>query len=224
MPIPLIAALRSATWPLAAVALLCTGVLPACSKNDELPADAMPDAPIEVRCWSGGGTPTAGASITMGTGGVEFEPLEPEQGLPLYQGGQGGAHFFVHARISGISPGDASGRTAPPTYTRFSIYAEDGTDMTLQPCDYPSDYIENSDGSWQMPYARIVRLASPYLTSIYGDRVRLQVEVQDVEGRYASDERWVMVTDPEANGNDAGPSSDAGAPDAAPDAGATASR
>lgn len=192
------------------VALLCTVALPACPKEQQPPP---PDAPPEVQCWSGGGTATPGASVALGTGQTAFVPIEAEQELPLYQGPQGGAHFFLHARIDGLSPGDISGRTAPPTYTRFSIHGEDGTDMSLQPCDYPYRYIDNGDGSFQVEYARLVRLGTPYLTSVYGQRVRLQVEVLDGQDRYATDERWVVVVDPLL--------ADAGVPDADPaDAGA----
>src|SRR6185503_14258842 len=61
------------------------------------------------------------ALVEIGTGpddGDSFEPIAAESDLPVHAGFQGGHHFFLHARIQGLSP------TKPQT--RFSVWNESG--------------------------------------------------------------------------------------------------
>lgn len=179
-------------------------MLPSCSDEQD-PNDPQPDA--RNFCWSGGGTPTPGASVELGTGPSEFEPLDNEQDLPLFPGTQGGAHFFLQAKIAGLSPGERSGAREVNPSTWFSIHLENGEDITGLDCEYPRAYVESDGGKYELPYGRAVQIDPAYLETIYGQRVRVMVEVMDAQGRYATDERWVIAVEPSAP-------IDAGIPDA----------
>jgi hypothetical protein len=180
---------------------------------DAQPPD--PNAPdARPLCYAGGGTPTPGAEVVLGAfaDGVGYTPLAEDDEMPVYAGPQGGHHFFVHARISGLSPGD---REQPPETnpaTWFTAYLEDGTDITQAPCVFPLAYELNADGEYQLPYPPILQIDSLQVPAIYNTRVRIKVEVMDGEGHYATDERWVIAVPQFAP--------DAGVPEPPPDAAA----
>ena len=205
--------------------LLAGAGAPACGGSDGSPNPGPPDARVtdpdapDARplCYSGGGTPTPGAEVELGAHREGFAVLDEDDDFELHQGTQGGFHFFGQARIRGLAAGD---REQPPESnpaTWFRAFTEDGTDITLRPCAYPVAYEMNQDGEYVLPYAPILQIENRVVPGIYGQRVRITVEVMDGEGRYARDERWVIAVP--AGKPDAGVP-DAGAPDAgAPDAG-----
>lgn len=211
---------------LAAVLSVLAGVsAPGCGDGgaspDASPVDGPdPNAPdARAACYAGGGTPTPGAEVDVGAFqyGVGYAPLQENQELDLYAGPQGGHHFFLHARIRGLSPGDQDQPRETQPATWFSIYREDGTDITGPECVYPLAYEMKENGDWVLPYSPLVTLAGGQVPAIYGKRVRIKVEVMDGEGRYATDEEWVVPVPYEDV--DAGvpePPADAGVPDAAP--------
>ncbi len=155
-----------------------------------MPADARP------LCWSGGGTPAEGAEVVLGTGdNFAFTAVEDDQPLVLFRGLQGGVHFFVLARISGLTANvdDEEPQAWPATW--FEAYDEGGNKLSLQTCSYPTPYSDAGDGTYRLSYVRILQLDNDYIPAIYGQRVRLVVEVLDAEGRYARSERWVIATE-----------------------------
>lgn len=203
----------------AALSVLAGLSAPACSGGDASPDAGHLDGPgpgapdARPLCYSGGGTPTPGAEVDVGAfrDGVGYAPLEENQELDVYAGNQGGFHFFLHARIRGMSPGDQEQPLETQPATWFSMYLEDGTDITLAACVFPLAYEMNESGDWVLPYSPIVQFSGGQVPGIYGKRVRVKVEVMDGEGRYATDEEWVVpVPYKEA---------DAGVPEPAPDAG-----
>jgi hypothetical protein len=44
-----------------------------------------------------------------------------------------------------------------------------------------------------LPSGRILQIENAEVPGIYGTRVRIRLRVADVEGRVATDERWVTV-------------------------------
>lgn len=197
----------------------------ACAGGDDAPqtpgpADARvpdPNAPdARPLCYGGGGTPTPGAEVELGTYDDGFIALAEEQELPLHAGTQGGFHFFGHARIRGLSAGDPEQPLEANPATNFRAFTEDGTDITLRPCTFPLAYELDASGNYVLPYPPILQISRYEVPAIYGQRVRILVEVIDAEGRYARDERWVIAVPAEKP--DAGVPVDL--PDAAvPDAG-----
>lgn len=77
-----------------ALALVLVGVLPACDPN-------LPPA------------------LEVGTGEINFVPLEDGDTLEIIQGPQGGFHLLTSLRVHGIAPGDRGDLTEPtnPTLT-----------------------------------------------------------------------------------------------------------
>jgi hypothetical protein len=189
--------------------------------SDGGPDPGAPDA--RPFCYPGGGTPTPGAVVELRTArdGVGLVAVNENEQVDVYAGPQGGFHFYLHARIRGLSPGD---REQPPEAnpaTLFSLYLEDGTLISAVPCAYPLTYEVDDDGELALPYAPIVQIEAERVPAIYGQRVRIKVEVMDGEGRYATTEATIVAVPYDApEPGDAGVP-DAGAPDAgAPDAGA----
>ena len=216
----------------AALSALIVLAAPACGGGDASPDARSPDGPdspapdARPLCYAGGGgTPTPGAEVDVGTfrTGVGFAPLQENDELLVHAGGQGGNHFFVHARIRGLSPGDRDQPLETQPASRFTVYREDGTDITVVPCVYPIAYEMNEDGDWVLPYPPLFLIQGGQVPGIYGQRVRIKVEVLDAEGRYATDEEWVIAVpaeSPDAGVPDASVPGvpDAGVPDAAPGA------
>lgn len=209
--------------PLAAAFSVLVGLAaPACGSGDASP-DARPsdaEAPDgRPLCYAGGGTPTPGAEVEVGAfrDGVGYAPLQEDQQLDVYAGSQGGFHLFLQARIRGLSPGDRTQPIETQPATFFSMYREDGTDITGTECVFPLAYEMNETGDWILPYPPIVQFAGGQVPGIYGKRMRIKVEVIDGEGRYATDEAWVVaVPYEEADAGVPDPTTDAGVPDAAP--------
>ena len=188
------------------------------------PDPEIPDA--RPLCYSGGGTPTPGAEVELRTfrDGIGLVQVNDDEELSVFPGPQGGHHFYMHARIRGLSPGDRDQPIETHPATWFSaVLVEDGTNLTQAPCVYPLAYEVDEEGELALPYSPILQLNSFYIPAIYGKRVRVKVEVMDAEGRYATKQVEVTAVpaDVEENWPDAG-APDAGVPDAsvpgAPDA------
>jgi hypothetical protein len=157
--------------------------------------------------------------IELGTGGLNFEPLEDDQPLLLVAGIQGGYHFVVNARIRGLLSGDPSVPDALGNpQTRFTIFDEDGRQIDNMPRPYRLGYREIEDGWFELPSGRILQIDQQLVIdeglvpAIYTQRVRLTVEIRDARGTEASAELWVV---PE---QDISPDAGLFQPDAGPDA------
>jgi hypothetical protein len=167
-------------------------------------------------CMGGGGDPGP-AEVELGTGTVAFETLAAEQELELLAGPQGGHHFIVHARASGIAPGDPTmpGLLGNPA-TMFQVWSEGGEQLDLRFPPYRLGYVHHADDWQYLPSGRILQVIEDRVVELYGQRVRIAVRVQDAEGRVAVDERWVVAVeerDPPDFG-DAGVGVDGGLADA----------
>jgi hypothetical protein len=180
--------------------LLPALLLLGCGEAAEGP-DARPDAwqfaDIDAR--------TPGGAAQLGTGTTAFQTLEPDQELGLVAGIQGGYHFHVHSRIREMSPGDPEGAAPENPTTLFAVYREDGTQIDKRFPPYhiayePDDLVP---AHYVLPSGRILQIENAEVPGIYGTRVQITLRVSDVEGRVATDERWVMVV-PYA-GPDGGP-------------------
>ena len=161
---------------------------------------------LALAACPGGGSQDAGQlAVELGTGTLDFEPITPEQDLELIAGPQGGHHFIVHARATGLVPGDPSqpGQTGNPQ-TRFSVFDEDGLQVDLQFPPYVLGYRDDGDGWYVLPSGRILQLVEVEVPRLYGTRVRIGVRVEDVLGATGSDERWVRVIEGQVADSDAG--------------------
>ncbi len=177
---------------LIAIAVLTSG----CPSSEEILVE--PDA---LDCFSGRGMP-AGAveegEVRIGADLGGYRELEPDQDLVLVEGIQGGTHFDVHARISGLDPGDPSDSRAPENpQTMFSAYSEDGTRIDGSRCGWRVGYdVVDGDaeewGDYELSSGRRIVLLLRHRDH-FGQRARLVAEVLDAQGRYARDEVWVTA-------------------------------
>ena len=135
------------------------------------------------------------STVELGTGTTVFEPVGEESELVLEAGPQGGHHFVLHARISGMAPGDPTqpGLVGNPT-TRFSVTAEDGARLDIGMAPYRLGY-ELVDGEYVLPSGRIAQVREAAVPSLYGSRVRIDVQVTDAAGESAMDGRWVIAVE-----------------------------
>lgn len=142
-------------------------------------------------CGDDGGNNNNGAAeVTLGTGTVDFAPLTDGEQLEVIAGPQGGHHFFVHARMKGLAPGDPTmpGLLENPA-TTFSAFREstgDQIDFGFPP--YRLGYVDVGGGQFELPSGRILQIQDDVLPSLYGERVRLTVEIRDGRDRTATDE------------------------------------
>lgn len=145
--------------------------------------------------------------VELGTGTTEFEPLTDGQELEVIRGPQGGFHFHVHARMSGIEPGspDMPGLLSNPR-TSFAAFLEGGDQIDLMFPPYRLGYVDLGGGDYELPSGRILQILEESVPAIYGQRVRLTVSVEDDAGRQASTEVTVLaVEQADASNADAGP-------------------
>ncbi len=217
---------RSYVAALASAAVATAALLTGCGEDDgAAPPDAPPPAPIDATpapttdarpvCYSGGGTPTEGISIELGTGESGFESLTDADEIEITAGLQGGYHFIGHARAEGIMPGAQALPPEQNPVTHFRLFRADGVELTGSECSYPRAYVDSDEGGYELPYGQLLVISRSEGMALIGEQVRITVEVLDGEGNYASDERELMVVS-------ANPP-DAGVPDASiPDAGASA--
>ncbi len=145
--------------------------------TDERWVVAVPDGGLDPGADAG---PTA--SVEIGTGQGDFEPIAAESDLVLHQGPQGGHHFFLHARMQGLSPAD-------PT-TRFSVWNESGDEVDIVG-PFQVTYEDSGDGTYVLPNGIAVQVDEDQVGAITGARVRVKVDLTDVESTQASDDRWV---------------------------------
>lgn len=149
--------------------------------------------PFAVAAASCGAAPGEGV-VELGTGALAFETLADEQQLGIIAGPQGGYHFIVHARIQLMSPGDPAEPVTTPA-TLYKVFREDGTQIDKQNPAYHIAYEDTGDGWFTLPGGRIAQIENEEVPAIYGQRVRIRVEVRDESGRTASDEKWVVAFD-----------------------------
>ncbi len=118
-------------------------------------------------------------SLTIGTSdadGAEFVPVADDDTVPLHPGPQGGAHVFLHARISGVCPDTAR-------LDRRVVDARTSELVSLNrgPVDFvPLGEQFELDGAAQMTLC-------PDLAgrAIDGAELRFVVSAEDAEGRQA---------------------------------------
>ena len=148
------------------------------------------------------------AWVELGTGVTEFEELAADGEIVLVAGPQGGHHFIVSARMRGLQPGDP---TMPGTMfnpsTRFSVWNEAGDQLDVNPPPYRLGYEEAGGGVFVLPGGHIIQVREEEVAALYGERVKIRVELEDASGTSVTDERWVRPIE-----DTAGPGADAGLP------------
>lgn len=164
-----------------------------------------------------------GGSIELGIDRSGFEPLPDE--LTFIEGGQtqGGVLLILQARMVGLDPGTQELLDPRNPRVRFSGTFLDGT-VFGRDCPSRGGFVPlDEGGAFELRYAAFLEF-EPLTEAERGFNtvVKLKVEVIDVDGRHASDEREVFCRAPAGWDADAGLAdaglADAGSADAGPEA------
>lgn len=154
-------------------------------------------------CGNDGPNPTEG-EVTLGTGTVDFVPLVDGDELEVVAGPQGGFHFHVHARMRGLAPGDPSmpGLLENPS-TTFSAFLEStGEQLDFAFPPYRLGYVDVGGGQFELPSGRILQIREESIPAVYGQRVKLTLEISDGAGRDATTELTITAVQPIGGGGD----------------------
>ena len=159
-----------------------------------------PGPPGPEPCWEDPAVGTAEGEVELGVPGTPFQAILDEQPLELVRGPQGGHHFSVRARTRGMSPEAKS---------LFTAYLGGDRRADIFECPFRTPYQDaSSDGFNEISrdYVNVI-VSQELVPEIVGARVLMRVEVVDVEGRYATNERWIVaykVADSDAGTSDGG--------------------
>lgn len=190
---------------LALVALI-TGACSTPAEPDSplTPTDARPDARPDAfelgPCWPEDRPHISGGSVTLGTGTETFGEVSDE--LALEYGVAGGYFFPVHARTTGLEPGNPLSLLDPSNpRTRVRAYvAETGVPMMQSVACFRDPYEASPMGGYQ-PTQGLAVFPDPcwwHSDLLIGLVIRLELEVIDVNGVYATDVKTVTLTAPPA--------------------------
>ena len=137
---------------------------------------------------------STGPAVEIGTGTVAFEPLTEGQRLGLVAGPQGGHHFVLHVRMMGLTPGDSrdSGNADNPS-TLFTVRNEDGDQVELRTDPRTLGFQEDEGGFFRWASARNIEVIEATVDTLIDRTAQIRVEIEDVDGRMASDEITVEV-------------------------------
>lgn len=153
--------------------LLGSGLWASCDATGELPDAGGKTCPTHDQ-----------ASFELGTGELAFEPIADEARLPITPGPQGGCHFFLSLTTDGFAE-----RRFRVEYEVFR--ADDGTStgsssvFTVRLAEAPEQ-----PGKCQT-LGLTAFLIQPW--KFENERVRIEVEVTDDEGRTARQEKTVIA-------------------------------
>ena len=154
--------------------------------------DVSIDAPMSAPCWFDTYTPAG--TIALGTGN-DYVPMGDH--VNLEYGSQNGFHIPVHARITGLAPGNPTDPLDEGNpRTRFhGFFVATGEPVNPGRCGIRLGYVPNG-GAFDLARGSAI-LFDTALTGVdlFGIQVRVVVEIIDASGNYAIDEK-VVTCDP----------------------------
>jgi len=137
-----------------------------------------------IACGESG--PTGPAIVELGTGAVDFEPLDDGDEILVTQGPQGGFHVLGSIRTQGLEPGDSENLNHPDNpLTEFELRAG-GSRVDNETASYVQGLDPAGNGHHEM-VGRLVILAIFDDDELDGMAVTLTVTVTDDGGRTATD-------------------------------------
>ncbi len=184
------------------LAIVTTAALAACGTDHMSGADGggsdsadanVPSAP----CWPGP-LRTTKVSATLGTGREGFEDMPQE--LPLEYGTQDGYNLVAHVRASGIFPG-SQGNHFDPVNPRTRIRAFfDESNVPLNyysKCPFRNWYVPTANGEYELFEAVPIIFETCWRPMhLFGKRIRIELDVVDDTGAYATDVKIVTAVAP----------------------------
>lgn len=133
-------------------------------------------------CSSAPAASSGEPALELGTGTWQFEPVVDGQALPLVHGAQGGWHFWVAVRLTGVDADTGSLRieTQP---------ADDSTPATTETIGVHLDPPDATGGRSYLGWRDI--LGDP--SCAVGHTYRVRATLTLTSGMRASDERYIEV-------------------------------
>jgi hypothetical protein len=180
--------------------VISAALLIACGSGDPAAIDAPPhDAtPVDAGpCWPEL-THTPRGSATLGTGWDTYQPI-PEE-LPLEYGVQDGFMLIAHARMTGFDPGNPN-NIYDETNLRTRIRAYfDETDIPLNyyaHCAWRYPYLDSGTGDYVLYQGAPVIFEVCWRSAhLFGQRIRIELEILDDDGGYTTDVKVVTALPP----------------------------
>jgi hypothetical protein len=120
----------------------------------------------------------------LGTGEWRYEPLAPEQEVPIIHGAQGGYHVWVSVRATGLAP--------DPVRMILETEPVDAS-RAIERSDVPTHMQPATDGDMVELLGWPAVLAHPGCD--LGKPIRITVDLIDAHGAHASAEAVVVPTD-----------------------------
>jgi hypothetical protein len=158
--------------------------------------DAAIDAPKAGPCWPVEGT-TPGGTVQLGGGEGAFVPMGDE--INVVYGSQSGFHIPVHARMTGMVPGNPTNVLDPMNpRTRFrAFFVDTGEPLNEGACPVRLAYQPATGAEFDLlrDSAVLFQVGLPE-DEIFGREVRVVVELIDATGKYATEEKIVTCRAP----------------------------
>lgn len=161
---------------------------------------------ILLGCGGADGVDAGRADGAMGTSEAElgtsmdgaFAPLSDGDELPYVFGPQGGYHFLASVRVRGVVSGDPDAPSDPSNpRVEFRAWRGDAR-VDIRASEYIQglDPVAGEPGAYEMVGRRLI-LNIPSCDALRGDTIRVEVEVEDVDGNIARDQATVTaIPDP----------------------------
>lgn len=145
-------------------------------------------------CGGGDDVADAGPAVAeLGTGIDGFEPITNGQDLFVVQGPQGGYHFFGSVTATGVEPGNPDDLSDPRNpNTVFRVFRGDAR-VDLDASDFTQGLRPVAGTGGVGMVGRLVILDITDDAQLDGVEVRIEVEIRDVNGATARDQRTVIA-------------------------------
>jgi len=157
---------------------------------------AIDVAPPES-CWPDDGQIARGWGL-LGTGRDTFEAMPAI--LPIEYGAQDGFDLVANVKMDGLVPGDPSNvlnPINPRTRVRAYFAATNIPLNYLAKCPYRYGYIPSADGHYQFAQGVAVVFETCWRAQhLIGQQVRIDLEIVDSDGGYATNSVTVTLAEP----------------------------
>jgi hypothetical protein len=133
---------------------------------------------------AGPGDPPGMVSMALGSGELEFAPLEEDDELPFVAGAQGGHHVFVSFRVVNMDPKRMHVKVSTSVFERPELDLTREGRVTFEDDSHQSTY-----AGW--PAQILEAPCHP------GERVRIQVTLTDLRMQVANAEQTIRLATPD---------------------------
>jgi hypothetical protein len=179
------------------LALIAAAALAGCGEDPPEPSCTPVPSEMGGDCWPDIATFPRGTA-TLGTGRAAFEAVPDE--LPLEYGPQGGFDLVAHVRMTGFYPGNPDNLLDPANpRTRIRAFFAD-TNIPLDfnaRCGGRTAYVPSAAGGYEYPAGVGVVFETCWRSDrLIGKRIRIELEIMDDCGGYATDTKTVTAAAP----------------------------